>query len=66
MYVKHKKIMEASGVDIVQLDGTRSKEQLYNTVYGECRISSISIKRRSGDLRWWNRHFIHMSKFLYC
>ncbi|KAG7468093.1 hypothetical protein MATL_G00139060 [Megalops atlanticus] len=35
MYVKHKKIMEESGVDVVQLDGTKSKEQLYNAVYGE-------------------------------
>ncbi|XP_036399582.1 muscle-specific beta 1 integrin binding protein 2 [Megalops cyprinoides] len=35
MYMKHKKIMEESGVDVVQLDGTKSKEQLYNAVYGE-------------------------------
>ncbi|XP_055030306.1 muscle-specific beta 1 integrin binding protein 2 isoform X2 [Misgurnus anguillicaudatus] len=34
MYVKHTKIMEDSGVDVVQLDGTKSKEQLYNFVYG--------------------------------
>ncbi|XP_051953816.1 nicotinamide riboside kinase 2-like [Xyrauchen texanus] len=34
MYVKHTKIMEDSGVDVVQLDGTMSKEQLYNFVYG--------------------------------
>lgn len=34
MYVKHTKIMEDSGVDVMQLDGTMSKEQLYNTVYG--------------------------------
>ncbi|XP_048025472.1 muscle-specific beta 1 integrin binding protein 2 isoform X2 [Chanodichthys erythropterus] len=34
MYVKHTKIMEDSGVDVVQLDGTMSKEQLYNLVYG--------------------------------
>jgi len=34
MYVKHKDIMENSGVDVVQLDGTKTKEQLYNTVYG--------------------------------
>uniref|UniRef100_A0A674BB82 Muscle-specific beta 1 integrin binding protein 2 n=2 Tax=Salmo trutta TaxID=8032 RepID=A0A674BB82_SALTR len=33
MYTKHKRIMETLGVDIVQLDGTKSKEQLYNTVY---------------------------------
>ncbi|RXN16413.1 nicotinamide riboside kinase 2-like protein [Labeo rohita] len=32
MYVKHTKIMEDSGVDVVQLDGTMSKEQLYNIV----------------------------------
>lgn len=34
MYVKHTKIMEDSGVDVVQLDGTMSKEQMYNIVYG--------------------------------
>ncbi|XP_065139922.1 muscle-specific beta 1 integrin binding protein 2 isoform X1 [Paramisgurnus dabryanus] len=34
MYVKHTKIMADSGVDVVQLDGTKSKEQLYNFVYG--------------------------------
>ncbi|XP_042560890.1 muscle-specific beta 1 integrin binding protein 2 isoform X2 [Clupea harengus] len=35
MYVKHKDIMENSGVDVVQLDGRRTKEQLYNAVYGD-------------------------------
>lgn len=35
MYVKHKEIMERSGVDVVQLDGTKSKKQLYNEVYGD-------------------------------
>ncbi|XP_029987000.1 muscle-specific beta 1 integrin binding protein 2 isoform X2 [Sphaeramia orbicularis] len=34
MYLKHKNIMEGSGVDVVQLDGTKSKEQLFNFVYG--------------------------------
>lgn len=34
MYVKHTKITEDSGVDVVQLDGTMSKERLYNIVYG--------------------------------
>lgn len=34
MYVKHTKIMEDSGVDVVKLKGTMSKEQLYNFVYG--------------------------------
>ncbi|XP_028986095.1 muscle-specific beta 1 integrin binding protein 2 isoform X3 [Betta splendens] len=34
MYLKHKNIMEASDVDVVQLDGTLSKEQLFNFVYG--------------------------------
>ncbi|XP_042631604.1 nicotinamide riboside kinase 2-like isoform X1 [Cyprinus carpio] len=34
MYVKHTKIMEDSGVDVMKLDGTMSKEQLYNIVYG--------------------------------
>uniref|UniRef100_A0A0E9PT29 Uncharacterized protein n=1 Tax=Anguilla anguilla TaxID=7936 RepID=A0A0E9PT29_ANGAN len=35
MYVKHKEIMEGSGVDVAQLDGTKSKKQLYNEVYGD-------------------------------
>ncbi|XP_051580602.1 nicotinamide riboside kinase 2-like [Myxocyprinus asiaticus] len=35
MYVKHTKIMQDSGVDVVQLDGTMSKEHLYNCVYGK-------------------------------
>ncbi|KPP71646.1 nicotinamide riboside kinase 2-like [Scleropages formosus] len=35
MYVKHKRMMENLGVDVVQLDGTLSKEQLYNLVYGD-------------------------------
>jgi len=35
MYVKHKNIMEESRVDVLQLDGTKSKEQLYNFVYGD-------------------------------
>ncbi|XP_026086160.1 nicotinamide riboside kinase 2-like isoform X1 [Carassius auratus] len=34
MYVKHTQIMEDSGVDVVKLDGTMSKERLYNIVYG--------------------------------
>ncbi|XP_077449591.1 muscle-specific beta 1 integrin binding protein 2 isoform X1 [Stigmatopora argus] len=34
MYLKHKNTMERTGVDVVQLDGTRSKEQLFNSVYG--------------------------------
>ncbi|XP_034638850.1 nicotinamide riboside kinase 2-like isoform X1 [Trachemys scripta elegans] len=33
MYVKHKKIMEDFEVDVVQLDGTKSKEELFNEVY---------------------------------
>jgi len=35
MYLKHKNIMETSGVDVLQLDGTKSKEQLFNFVYGD-------------------------------
>ncbi|KAK0152252.1 Nicotinamide riboside kinase 2 [Merluccius polli] len=35
MYVKHKDIMEETEVDVVKLDGRRSKEQLYNFVYGD-------------------------------
>uniref|UniRef100_A0A3Q1GGF3 Muscle-specific beta 1 integrin binding protein 2 n=1 Tax=Acanthochromis polyacanthus TaxID=80966 RepID=A0A3Q1GGF3_9TELE len=34
MYLQHKNIMEESAVD-VQLDGTKSKEQLFNFVYGD-------------------------------
>ncbi|KAA0715319.1 Nicotinamide riboside kinase 2 [Triplophysa tibetana] len=34
MYVKHTKMMEDSGVDVVQIDGTMSKEQMFNFVYG--------------------------------
>ncbi|XP_034049415.1 muscle-specific beta 1 integrin binding protein 2 [Thalassophryne amazonica] len=33
MYLKHKKMMEASGVDVVQLDGTSSKAQIFSFVY---------------------------------
>nr|XP_033791799.1 nicotinamide riboside kinase 2-like isoform X2 [Geotrypetes seraphini] len=35
MYIKHKKIMEDLSVDVVQLDGTKSREELLNTVYGD-------------------------------
>ncbi|NXR19132.1 NRK2 kinase, partial [Cinclus mexicanus] len=35
MYVKHRKIMEELGVDVVHLDGTKSKEELFNDVYGQ-------------------------------
>nr|XP_057944939.1 muscle-specific beta 1 integrin binding protein 2 isoform X2 [Doryrhamphus excisus] len=35
MYLKHKNIMEDTGVDVLQLDGTKSKEQLFNFVYGD-------------------------------
>ncbi|XP_035765029.1 muscle-specific beta 1 integrin binding protein 2 isoform X2 [Neolamprologus brichardi] len=35
MYLKHKNIMEASAVDVVQLDGTKSKEALFNFVCGD-------------------------------
>ncbi|XP_037102649.1 muscle-specific beta 1 integrin binding protein 2 isoform X1 [Syngnathus acus] len=35
MYLKHKNIMERMGVDVLQLDGTKSKEQLFNFVYGD-------------------------------
>ncbi|XP_019742541.1 muscle-specific beta 1 integrin binding protein 2 isoform X1 [Hippocampus comes] len=34
MYLKHKNIMERTGVDVLQLDGTKSKEQLFNSVFG--------------------------------
>ncbi|XP_048886871.1 nicotinamide riboside kinase 2-like isoform X1 [Brienomyrus brachyistius] len=35
MYLKHKAIMEETGVDVVQLDGTMARQQLYNAVFGE-------------------------------
>jgi len=35
MYQKHKNLMESSEVDVLQLDGTKSKEQLFNFVYGD-------------------------------
>ncbi|KAM6257421.1 nicotinamide riboside kinase 2-like [Porphyrio hochstetteri] len=35
MYVKHRKIMEDLGVDVVHLNGTKSKEELFNDVYGQ-------------------------------
>ncbi|XP_030271277.1 muscle-specific beta 1 integrin binding protein 2 isoform X3 [Sparus aurata] len=35
MYKKHKNIMETTNVDVLQLDGTKSKEQLFNFVYGD-------------------------------
>ncbi|XP_060115799.1 nicotinamide riboside kinase 2-like [Heteronotia binoei] len=34
MYVKHKKVMEDLQVDVVQLNGTRSRKELFNHVYG--------------------------------
>uniref|UniRef100_A0A8D0CYT8 Uncharacterized protein n=1 Tax=Sander lucioperca TaxID=283035 RepID=A0A8D0CYT8_SANLU len=35
MYLKHKNIMESTDVDVLQLDVTKSKEQLFNFVYGD-------------------------------
>uniref|UniRef100_A0A8D0GVW8 Nicotinamide riboside kinase 2 n=1 Tax=Sphenodon punctatus TaxID=8508 RepID=A0A8D0GVW8_SPHPU len=34
MYVKHKKVMEDLSVDVAELDGTKSREELFNEVYG--------------------------------
>ncbi|XP_042329456.1 nicotinamide riboside kinase 2-like isoform X2 [Sceloporus undulatus] len=34
MYVKHKKLMEDLNVDVVHLDGTKSREELFNEIYG--------------------------------
>ncbi|XP_060611221.2 nicotinamide riboside kinase 2-like [Anolis sagrei] len=34
MYVKHKKVMEDLNVDAVHLDGTKSREELFNEIYG--------------------------------
>ncbi|XP_017540301.1 muscle-specific beta 1 integrin binding protein 2 isoform X2 [Pygocentrus nattereri] len=49
MYVKHTKMMEDLGVDVVQLDGTLSKEQLFNAVYGDV-INNMQNEQRSVDL----------------
>ncbi|XP_053280423.1 muscle-specific beta 1 integrin binding protein 2 isoform X1 [Pleuronectes platessa] len=35
MYLKNKNIMETTDIGVVQLDGTRSKEHLFNFVYGD-------------------------------
>ncbi|XP_072004397.1 nicotinamide riboside kinase 2-like isoform X1 [Engystomops pustulosus] len=35
MYVKHKHIMEKMNVIVEQLDGTHTKEELFNRVYGD-------------------------------
>ncbi|XP_037613238.1 muscle-specific beta 1 integrin binding protein 2 isoform X2 [Sebastes umbrosus] len=42
MYLKHKNIMEGSDGDVLQLDGTKSKEQLFNFVYGDI-LNNIQI-----------------------
>ncbi|XP_072551519.1 muscle-specific beta 1 integrin binding protein 2 isoform X1 [Salminus brasiliensis] len=49
MYVKHTKMMADLAVDVVQLDGTKSKEQLFNAVYGDV-INNIQNEQRSVDL----------------
>uniref|UniRef100_A0A8C6YGQ1 Nicotinamide riboside kinase 2 n=1 Tax=Naja naja TaxID=35670 RepID=A0A8C6YGQ1_NAJNA len=33
MYIKHKKVMENLNVDVVHLDGTKPREELFNIVY---------------------------------
>ncbi|XP_040198555.1 nicotinamide riboside kinase 2-like isoform X2 [Rana temporaria] len=35
MYVKHKKTMEDLNVGVEKLDGTRTREELFNRVYGD-------------------------------
>lgn len=35
MYIKHRNIMDNLKVDVVRLDGTKSKEELFNAVYGD-------------------------------
>nr|XP_013014949.1 nicotinamide riboside kinase 2-like [Cavia porcellus] len=35
MYQKYKQEMEAAGVDVVQLDGTRPREELFLQVLGD-------------------------------
>ncbi|MBN3287277.1 NRK2 kinase, partial [Polyodon spathula] len=43
MYLKHKKIMEDNSVDVVQLNGTKSKDELFQTVYN--KIQNDIMKR---------------------
>uniref|UniRef100_J3S501 Nicotinamide riboside kinase 2-like n=1 Tax=Crotalus adamanteus TaxID=8729 RepID=J3S501_CROAD len=33
MYIRHKKVMESLNVDVVHLDGTKSREELFDIVY---------------------------------
>ncbi|KAG6925160.1 nicotinamide riboside kinase 2-like, partial [Chelydra serpentina] len=48
MYVKHKKIMEDLKVDVVQLEGTKSKKELFNEVYEQIqnKIEKLLIMQR--------------------
>lgn len=44
MYLKHKNIMDASAVDVVQLDGTKSKKALFNFVMSWITSRSLCNK----------------------
>ncbi|XP_063305082.1 nicotinamide riboside kinase 2-like [Pelobates fuscus] len=43
MYIKHKNIMEELNVTVEQLDGTNTKEELFNRVYGDI-LNMINCK----------------------
>nr|XP_020645732.1 nicotinamide riboside kinase 2-like [Pogona vitticeps] len=39
MYLKHKKVMEDLDIDVVQLDGAKTREELFSEVYGHIQNS---------------------------
>ncbi|RXM93029.1 Nicotinamide riboside kinase 2 [Acipenser ruthenus] len=43
MYLKHKKIMEDNNVDVVQLNGTKSKDELFQTVYEKIQNDIVKL-----------------------
>ncbi|KAK6476743.1 nicotinamide riboside kinase 2-like [Huso huso] len=43
MYLKHKKIMEDNNVDVVQLNGTKSKDELFQTVYKKIQNDIVKL-----------------------
>ncbi|XP_068176199.1 muscle-specific beta 1 integrin binding protein isoform X2 [Antennarius striatus] len=42
MYLKHRRLMEASGLNIEYLDGEKSKEQIYNQVYEDIQNNLLN------------------------
>ncbi|KAG8440528.1 hypothetical protein GDO86_006322 [Hymenochirus boettgeri] len=49
MYIKHKDIMEKLNVNVELLDGTNSREELFNRVYGDL----LDIINARNDLNTW-------------